>query len=47
VADRSAAEKCVRCWHRRSDVGQDSKHPALCGRCVENVEGGGEHRHFA
>jgi isoleucyl-tRNA synthetase len=47
LADRSVAEKCVRCWHRRPDVGQDKKHPELCGRCVENVEGSGETRRFA
>ena len=40
-------EKCDRCWHRRPDVGQIEAHPALCGRCVENVDGDGEHRRFA
>lgn len=40
-------EKCDRCWHRRPDVGQHQSHPALCGRCVTNVEGPGEVRHFA
>lgn len=39
--------KCVRCWHHRSDVGANVDHPELCGRCVENVVGGGEHREFA
>jgi isoleucyl-tRNA synthetase len=39
--------KCVRCWHHREDVGSSSKHPELCGRCIENVEGSGESRHFA
>ncbi|MEM9604106.1 MAG: isoleucine--tRNA ligase [Pseudomonadota bacterium] len=38
--------KCVRCWHRRADVGIDPAHPALCGRCVENVLGEGEVREF-
>jgi len=41
---RSAHEKCTRCWHRRADVGTDATHPALCGRCVTNVEGPGETR---
>ena len=41
---RSEHDKCVRCWHRRADVGADVAHPALCGRCVENVAGAGEHR---
>jgi isoleucyl-tRNA synthetase len=39
--------KCVRCWHRRQDVGAVAAHPGLCGRCVENVEGPGERREFA
>ena len=40
-------EKCERCWHRRPDVGGHSAHPTLCGRCVENIDGPGEQRHFA
>ena len=43
----STAEKCVRCWHRRSDVGSNPAHPELCGRCVENVDGPGEVRRMA
>ncbi len=39
--------KCVRCWHRRPEVGQDATHPELCGRCVRNVAGDGESRRFA
>jgi isoleucyl-tRNA synthetase len=39
--------KCVRCWHRRADVGSDPRHPELCARCVVNVEGPGEERRFA
>ena len=39
--------KCVRCWHHREDVGADAAHPELCGRCVDNVAGAGEHRKFA
>ncbi len=38
--------KCTRCWHHREDVGANTEHPELCGRCVENVEGGGEERRF-
>ena len=38
--------KCVRCWHRRPDVGTDARHPQLCARCVLNVEGPGEVRRF-
>ncbi|MDJ0738206.1 MAG: isoleucine--tRNA ligase [Gammaproteobacteria bacterium] len=39
--------KCVRCWHHRADVGANSDHPELCGRCVDNVFGDGEPRGFA
>ncbi|MBN8430334.1 isoleucine--tRNA ligase [Microbulbifer salipaludis] len=41
------APKCGRCWHYREDVGSNSEHPELCGRCVENVSGAGEVRHYA
>ncbi len=43
----SAAAKCVRCWHRRADVGSDADHPELCARCVSNVAGDGEERRIA
>ncbi|WP_349256164.1 isoleucine--tRNA ligase [Banduia mediterranea] len=43
---RSESEKCQRCWHRRPDVGQHAAHPALCGRCIDNVDGVGETRRW-
>ncbi len=43
----STAVKCVRCWHHRTDVGSNHKHPELCGRCVDNVDGDGELRKYA
>ena len=43
----SDAEKCERCWHYREDVGSNSDHPTICNRCVENVVGDGEVRHYA
>ena len=43
----SAATKCDRCWHYSEDVGQHPDHPALCGRCISNLHGAGEVRHFA
>ncbi len=45
-ASASDAGKCVRCWHRRDDVGSHSEHPQLCGRCVSNVDGQGETRYW-
>ena len=44
---KSPHQKCTRCWHRRTDVGNNQKHPELCSRCVENVAGDGEKREFA
>ena len=44
---KTDAQKCVRCWHHTDDVGHDEKHPELCLRCVENVDGNGESRHYA
>ena len=44
---KSEHGKCERCWHRRKDVGSHPHHPALCDRCVENVDGAGETRYFA
>ena len=38
--------KCVRCWHRRADVGSSPAHPQLCARCVSNIEGPGEDRRW-
>ncbi len=43
----SEHEKCTRCWHHREDVGSHAEHPELCGRCVENIDGEGEQRHYA
>jgi len=47
VVHKSGHPKCVRCWHRRPDVGSHAGHPELCGRCVENVTGPGEERRYA
>ena len=43
----SGATKCERCWHYRDDVGHDSAHPSLCGRCTSNLYGAGEQRRIA
>ncbi|WP_144210095.1 isoleucine--tRNA ligase [Shewanella donghaensis] len=47
VVATSEAEKCERCWHYSEDVGTIESHTTLCGRCVTNIEGDGEHRDFA
>jgi len=41
------APKCIRCWHHRDDVGNDSEHPELCSRCIENIGAIGEQRLYA
>lgn len=43
----SKDQKCARCWQQRPDVGSHKKHPTLCGRCVDNIDGGGEKRLYA
>jgi isoleucyl-tRNA synthetase len=43
----SQAAKCVRCWHKRADVGTVAAHPELCSRCAANLDGPGEARLFA
>lgn len=45
--ERAEGEKCPRCWHYATDIGANAEHPSVCGRCVENVAGNGEVRHFA
>ncbi|MBR0574129.1 MULTISPECIES: isoleucine--tRNA ligase [Pasteurellaceae] len=45
--ERAEGEKCPRCWHFSTDIGSHAEHGAICGRCVENVAGAGEQRHFA
>jgi isoleucyl-tRNA synthetase len=46
-ARTSENNKCVRCWHHREEVGSDSRHPKLCKRCIDNVDGEGERRQYA
>ena len=47
VVRPATAAKCVRCWHKRSDIGGHMDHPELCDRCAVNVSGAGEVRRFA
>jgi isoleucyl-tRNA synthetase len=42
----STAPKCESCWHHRPEVGSNTEHPTICGRCVDNVTGPGESRTF-
>ncbi len=45
-AVRVTDAKCVRCWQLRPDTGAVPAHPELCGRCVTNLDGDGETRHY-
>jgi len=47
LAGPSEHAKCVRCWHRRPEIGSNEQHPEICDRCISNVEGPGEERRFA
>jgi len=31
-------QKCERCWHWETDIGQNAEHLTICGRCVEAVK---------
>ncbi|MCD8339140.1 MAG: isoleucine--tRNA ligase, partial [Burkholderiales bacterium] len=43
----SQAKKCERCWQYVDSVGQDSKYPTMCCRCVANLFGTPEERKYA
>ena len=34
---RAEGQKCERCWHWETDLGQNAAHPTICGRCAEAV----------
>jgi isoleucyl-tRNA synthetase len=38
TVSKAEGQKCERCWHWESDIGQSAEHPTLCGRCVEAVK---------
>jgi isoleucyl-tRNA synthetase len=37
VVTQADGEKCARCWHSETDIGKNTEHPTICGRCVEAV----------
>jgi isoleucyl-tRNA synthetase len=47
LVQETEAPKCVRCWHRRTDVGSHEGHPELCDRCYTNITTSGEKRRYA
>jgi isoleucyl-tRNA synthetase len=38
TVSKADGQKCERCWHWETDIGQSAEHPTLCGRCVEAVK---------
>jgi isoleucyl-tRNA synthetase len=34
---KADGQKCERCWHWKTDIGQTAKHPTLCGNCVDAI----------
>ena len=44
--DQMSDNKCTRCWHRDSTVGESKDHPEICSRCEENIDQSGESRSF-
>ena len=46
AVSKSGNDKCERCWHHLPEVGSIAKHPTLCQRCVDNVDGDGEQRQY-
>ena len=46
LIDQINEEKCTRCWHKDSSVGESKSHPEICSRCEENIDSDGEVRYF-
>jgi isoleucyl-tRNA synthetase len=39
VVRKAAGDKCVRCWFTSPSVGEDARHPQVCARCRQVLEG--------
>jgi isoleucyl-tRNA synthetase len=39
AVSKAAGEKCVRCWFHYPGVGEDPRHPQVCARCRQVLEG--------
>ncbi len=37
---KADGQKCERCWNYNTDVGENSEHPNVCGRCVSHLAQG-------
>jgi isoleucyl-tRNA synthetase len=38
IAQKSAHQKCQRCWNYWPSVGKDSQHPDVCERCAATLK---------
>ena len=38
IFSHADGQKCERCWHWETDIGQSAEHPTICGRCIEAVK---------
>ncbi|MFA5110471.1 MAG: class I tRNA ligase family protein, partial [Desulfobaccales bacterium] len=39
LVKKASGEKCVRCWFHYPGVGEDPRHPQICTRCRQVLEG--------
>jgi len=39
LVKKAAGDKCVRCWFSSPSVGEDARHPQVCARCRQVLEG--------
>ncbi|URJ25201.1 isoleucine--tRNA ligase [Candidatus Blochmannia ocreatus (nom. nud.)] len=46
ILKKATGEKCLRCWHYKSDVNNNKNYSNICARCIDNVFGLGEKRRF-
>ena len=37
IVSKADGQKCERCWHWETDIGQNTEHPTICGRCTKAV----------
>ena len=37
IITKADGQKCERCWHWETDIGQNPEHPTICARCTKAV----------
>ncbi|MDD5195481.1 MAG: isoleucine--tRNA ligase [Candidatus Omnitrophica bacterium] len=40
VINKASGQKCLRCWNRKDEVGNNKEFPQLCNRCSQALKGG-------